>query len=221
MLLASFTIILSILPTSETQASTFQLTESIADNFNDFSTATVRFTGTLEGNFVDNISNATLSINGMSPSIVYAVSVDIHGNFHNGEAIVGINGNQQLNNFYFTDNLNPDIGSYTSDYYRFSNLQAQQNAYFQSVDPPGTSFYVYLHDTFITPNLLNNQFTFVYEDSSGIYEMVYPNTSYIHVPITISYNLVETSSPVPLPPTIWLVGSGVVGLFSFGRRKTS
>ena len=222
MLLASFTIILSILPTSETQASAFQLTESIADNFNDFSTATVTFTGDLEGNFVDHISNATLSINGKSPNIVYASGVDSTlGYFHNGQAIVGINGYQQLNNFAFTNTneLNPIYNPLDS--YRFSNIQAQQNALFQSW---GSSSYVYLYATFIAPNTLNNQFTQVYEDSTGIYEAIGPSSpvTYQHNPYTVSYNLVETSSAVssvPIPAAIWLVGSALACLIGFGRRK--
>jgi hypothetical protein len=42
------------------------------------------------------------------------------------------------------------------------------------------------------------------------------------IPITVSYvDAVVTSTPVPLPATVWLFGSALIGLVGVARRKAA
>jgi hypothetical protein len=207
-LLASFALILSTLSTNETQASTFQLTESIADNFNNLSTVTATFTGTLEGKYVDNISNVSLSINGMSPpTTVYAFGGDAQRIMHNGQAIVGINDYQQLNNFYFVnDGIAND--SYPSfQYYVFAGLTAYENA---SYPKNGITLYTLIQDLSHDTRIYNAIGGNLYYYNTPISN---PQRGYSNTPYTFTYNLVETISSVPEPEewAMLMLGIPLVG----------
>jgi hypothetical protein len=47
------------------------------------------------------------------------------------------------------------------------------------------------------------------------------NSSLGNVELTSAGLIFLTSAPVPLPAAFWLLGSGLLGLFGIGRRKTA
>ncbi len=216
----SASLVLFALATREAEAGTFRLTETIADSSSNLYTAIATFTGTLEGNYVDNISGVSLSINGTSPSsAVYAFGGDAYGHFHNGQAIVGVNAYQQLNNFYFVDDPIENDSYPQFTHYIFASLAAYENA----VNPQyGIALYTLIQDL-THDTRFQNYAGGILGDGSYYYNCVL--TPFYNCPgptfaggVTVTYNLVETSYSIPLPPTIWLLSSGFVSLFSFVRR---
>jgi len=87
----------------------------------------------------------------------------------------------------------------------------------QTVGNSGLPYYVQLGTQSLPDDTFSNVFLPTASITSSTFFYIY-NTSLTELYLTASIGPLAATNPVPVPPTVWLLGSGLVGLAAIRRR---